>query len=229
MSDFYNRNINRNKGQSHIKMSADFLKDAEVEITVGCVHSVDNLDHAIKGFVYCNTMNKLQLEVKLYILVCSPHRQKKEPPFPSLWDNSFGLMRLWKSVVSQHSPTQCIIMAPLYSPLKSFGNSVSPKWEPIQFAHAQSATLNLQHIPGSTTPFDLSINNSYNAQYWIETENLNWNRISFTINSLSGSVYDLLQKQILSLSGLYKPCFEFICDVIFHILLCSYLTRQMAK
>lgn len=128
-------------------------------------------------------MNKLQLEVKLYILVCSPHRQKKEPPFPSLWDNSFGYMRLWKSVLSQHSPTECIIMAPVYSPLKSFGNSVCPKWEPIQFAHAQSATLNLQHIPGSTTAIDLSKNNSYNAQYWVENENLNWNRIPFTINS----------------------------------------------
>lgn len=84
MPDFYNRNINRNKGQSYIKMSAAFLKDSEVEVTIGCVLSVDNLDHTIKGFVYYNTMNKLQLKVKLYILVCFPRRHRKEPSFPSL-------------------------------------------------------------------------------------------------------------------------------------------------
>lgn len=47
-----------------------------------------------------------------------------------------------------------------------------------------------QHMRGYTAAADLSINDSYKAQCWAQDENLNWNKISFTINGTLGPVYD---------------------------------------
>lgn len=89
--------------------------------------------------------------------------------------------------------------------------------------------LATQHMRGYTAAADLSINDSYKAQCWAQDENLNWNKISFTINGTLGPVYDCATETSLLITVWvvwnYFHIFSFITFKILWIIIFIYFHK----
>lgn len=139
-------------------------------------------------------MSELYLELTLYLSICFPHKQEKDPPLPSLWDDSFGCL-LYNSVVAVLASSPKFRLFTLVHCYGTRMLSAEKRWECYQSCMKACSACpctdsTTRHMRCCTMAIGTSKNYSYKAPYWAQGENLNANRIPFTIDSMLGPVYD---------------------------------------